>query len=122
MSTGGDLRAIALSLPKAAEKAHFDRAAFRVDAPKGKIFVTLAANAQSANLVLTPDQQEMVCAAEPDIFAPVPNKWGEKGWTMMTLAPANLATLRSALTMAWHNAAPNALWPELDKGHTSNEP
>ena len=119
MSTGKDLRTVALNLPKAAEKPHFDRAAFRVNAPKGKTFATLAADTQTANLVLTPDQQEMLCSAEPDIFSPVPNKWGEKGWTVITLAQADMATLRSALVMAWRNAAPDALWADLESGGTN---
>lgn len=122
MSTGEHLRAVALSLPRAAEKPHFDRTAFRVDAPKGKTFATLAADAQSANLVLTPDQQEMLCRAEPNIFSPVANKWGEKGWTVITLARADAATLRSALVMAWRNGAPETLWLELESEGTANEP
>lgn len=122
MSTGGDLRTLALSLPTVAEKPHFDRTAFRVDTPKGRIFATLAADGQSANLVLTLDQQEILCAAEPAIFAPVPNKWGETGWTVMTLATADTTTLNSALTMAWRNGAPEALWSELAHGGTVDEP
>jgi hypothetical protein len=109
MATGSDLRAFALALPKALEKPHFDRTAFRVDMPKGKIFVTMGADETEANLMLSRDEQDMLCAAEPDIFAPLPNKWGEKGATSMILAKTDDATLRSALTMAWCRAAPEKL-------------
>ncbi len=106
MSSANDLRRFALSLPDAAERPHFDRASFRVDAPKGKIFATMPADGATANLMLSRDEQDMLCAAEPSIFAPVPNKWGEKGATIMTLAKADAATLQSALTMAWRRAHP----------------
>ena len=113
MSTADDLRQIALSLPEALEKPHFDRAAFRVDVPKGRIFVTLAGHGETANLMLSRDEQDMLCAAEPDIFNPVPNKWGEKGATTLALAKADKLTLQSALIMAWRRAAPAALHARL---------
>lgn len=103
----------ALGFPEAKNKPHFDRTAFYVDAPKGKTFVTLARDETSANIVLTREQQDMLCTAESGMFAPVPNKWGEKGWTTMTLAALDAATLQSALTMAWKNAAPEKLHDRL---------
>jgi len=109
MATADDLRTHALALPAALERAHFDRAGFRVDVAKGRMFVTLAADGKSANLMLSREEQDMLCAAEPGIFAPVPNKWGEKGATTITLAKADEATLRSALLMAWRRAAPDKL-------------
>ncbi|MDJ0920900.1 MAG: MmcQ/YjbR family DNA-binding protein [Henriciella sp.] len=109
MVTIDAFKAIALSFPKAQEKAHFDRIGFRVDAPRGKIFATLLADGSSANLMLSRDEQDLLCAAEPAIFTPVPNKWGEKGATTMTLAAADETTVRSALKMAWTRAAPPKL-------------
>ncbi|MBA4227806.1 MAG: hypothetical protein C0456_14355 [Hyphomonas sp.] len=100
------LRAEALKLPHALERPHFDWASFRVDAPKGKIFATLPPHHEFSNVFLTPDEQRMLCAAEPDIFFPVPNKWGEKGATSIRLATCDLVTLRSALVMSWRHAAP----------------
>ena len=55
---------------------------------------------------LTPEQQAMVVDAEPDIFRPVPGGWGKHGNTNVRLAKADLATLKSALAMAWQNVAP----------------
>ena len=54
MSTGGDLRRIALSLPGSTEAPHFDRTAFRA----ARIYVTLAADGLMANFMFTPDEQE----------------------------------------------------------------
>ena len=106
MITPEKLRAEALKLPHALERPHFEWASFRVDAPKGKIFATLPPHHEFSNVFLTPDEQRMLCAAEPDIFFPVPNKWGEKGATSLRLAACDLATLRSALVMSWRHAAP----------------
>jgi len=116
MSTSDDLRTLALSLPAALEKPHFDRSGFRVDVPKGKMFATMPADGTTANLMLSREEQDMLCTAEPAIFAPVPNKWGENGATVITLAKADAVTLRSAVTMAWRRAAPDKLraaHPEL---------
>ena len=114
MITPDTFRQIALSFPHALEKAHFDRAGFRVDAPKGKMFATLAADETEVNIFLTLEEQEMLCTAEPDIFYPVPNKWGEKGATTIRLTVADETTLRSALTMSWRRAAPPKVLKEFD--------
>ncbi|MEL7547845.1 MAG: MmcQ/YjbR family DNA-binding protein [Pseudomonadota bacterium] len=113
MASADELRTVALSLPQAVEKPHFDRTSFRVDAARGKIFATLPGDADTANLKLTPEQQDMLCQAEPDLFAPVPNKWGESGWTVIQLRTIDLVTLKSALIMAWKTAAPEKLWDQL---------
>lgn len=107
------LRTSALALPRAVEKPHFDWASFRVDVPKGKIFCTLPPHHEFSNVFLTPDEQRMICEAEPGIFFPVPNKWGEKGATSIRLQACDAATLRSALVMSWRHAAPARLHSEL---------
>lgn len=107
------LRAAALSLPRAVEKPHFDWASFRVDAPKGKIFCTLPPHHEFSNVFLTVDEQRMLCEAEPGIFFPVPNKWGDKGATSIRLKACDPTTLRSALVMSWRHAAPPKLHGEL---------
>lgn len=109
MISAEKLRAEALKLPHALERPHFDWASFRVDAPKGKIFCTLPPHHEFSNVFLTVDEQQMLCAAEPAIFFPVPNKWGEKGATSIRLKACDLATLRSALAMSWRHAAPAKL-------------
>ncbi len=112
MITADLLRRTALSFPRAVERPHFDWTSFRVDLPKGKIFCTLPPHHEYSNVFLTRDEQQMLCAAEPVIFFPVPNKWGEKGATSIRLAACDLATLRSALTMSWRHAAPAKLHRE----------
>ena len=114
MVSRSDFRALALSLPHAVEKPHFDRASFRVDLPRGKIFTTLPPDDATANLMLSRAQQDILCGAEPEIFVPLPNKWGEKGATALRFEAADAVTVRSALSMAWKHAAQEKYWSLLD--------
>jgi len=113
MITPAMVRSAALALPRALEKPHFDWLSFRVDVAKGKIFCTLPPHGEFSNLFLTPQEQQMLCEAEPAIFFPVPNKWGEKGATSMRLKACDATTLCSALVMSWRHAAPVKLHGEL---------
>jgi hypothetical protein len=99
-------RRIALSLPSAVESSHMAHPDFRVGK---RIFATLGwPDATWGMIKLTPEQQEILVAAEPEIFRPVAGGWGRKGSTNVNLAAADDAALRSALTMAWRNVAPKA--------------
>lgn len=110
--TVDEFRALALSLPHAVEKPHFDRASFRVDAPRGKTIATLLESAATANVFLSVEEQSMLIAAEPQIFSKVPNKWGDKGATTITLGAVDATTALSALKMSWRHAAPPKLLKE----------
>lgn len=100
MATAKDLRRLALALKGTQEAPHFDRAAFKV----ARIYVTLAADGKTANFKFTPDEQQMKCTVAPDAFAPVPNAWGQQGWTTATLANLKADELKAALTTAWSHA------------------
>jgi hypothetical protein len=102
MASADDFTAIARALAGATEAPHFDRLAFKVK----RIFATLAADRQSANLKLAPDEQEFRVMMNPAAFAAVPNAWGRQGWTTITLANVSVDELRVALTAAWHHAVP----------------
>jgi len=70
----------------------------------GKIFATLAYKKDGfGNLMLTPDQQAGMIQDEPGIFLPVPNKWGQRGATMVRLAKVKPDVLEGALRVAWSN-------------------
>jgi len=99
--TEEDARRLALALPDAVEAAHFGKADFRVG---GKIFASLPAPDRMV-VKLTPEQQEVLAGAEPRQFAPVPNAWGRKGWTLVELAACPEADLQHALLLAWRNVA-----------------
>ena len=100
MANGKDLRRIALSLDGTTEAPHFDRAAFKV----ARIYATLAADGRTANLKLSPDEQEFKCMLAPEAFAPVGGAWGKQGWTTATLSALSVAELRDALETAWRHA------------------
>jgi hypothetical protein len=108
-------RNLALSLPQAIEKPHFDRTSFRVDMRGGKIFATMPADLPEANLILLRDEQDMLLNAEPEIFTRVPNKWGDKGWTRLCFRAADPKTAESVLAMAWRHAAPAKLQKQGEK-------
>ena len=97
---------LALAMPEATAASHFDTPDYRVT---GKIFATAGRKDGRAVLKLTIDQQQMLCEAEPAMFAPVDGGWGRKGWTNIILAKADAATAKSALWMAWRNTAPKKL-------------
>jgi len=97
-------RRVALGLPGVVEGAHRGQADFRVGK---RIFATLGYPDDGWGMVkLTPEQQSVLVEAEPEIFRPVPGGWGKSGSTNVRLAKADAVTLRSALTMAWQNIAP----------------
>lgn len=101
---------LALALPEVTQGQHQGGGDLRV---AGKIFSSPADRpGGAAYLKLTPDQQQMLCAAEPKVFQPVPGGWGLKGSTWIFPKHADAATARSALWMAWRNAAPKKLLKE----------
>jgi hypothetical protein len=105
MANAADLRRLALALPGTTEAPHFDRAAFKV----ARIYVTLAGDGMTANLKLTPDEQEFKCTLAPEVFTPIDNAWGKQGWTTIDLAAASEADLSAALDMAWRHAEPKVV-------------
>lgn len=95
-----DLRRIAKSLEGTLEAPHFDRVAFKV----ARIYATLAPDGLTANLMLAPDEQQLKCLVAPEAFNPVPNAWGKRGATTVTLSKLRVGELRNALEMAWRRA------------------
>ena len=104
-----DIRRAALSLPEAAEATHMGHPDFRV---RNKIFASLGLPDAAWGMVkLTPEQQEMLMAAEPAAFKPAASAWGRS--THVRLAAVDRTILKSALTMAWRNVAPKTLVAKL---------
>ncbi|HLZ84141.1 MAG TPA: MmcQ/YjbR family DNA-binding protein [Caulobacteraceae bacterium] len=100
-------RDLALSLPEAAQSSHLGAADFRV---RGKIFAQPPGSPYGRAIIkLTREQQEMMCAAEPAVFAPEPGHWGRLGWTRLAVDAVDEVTARGALWTAWRNVAPKAL-------------
>ena len=102
MVAADEFVALAMTLEGTRETPHFDRRAFRVE----RIYATLGPDGLSANLKLTPDEQEFLCMMNPAAFAPVPNAWGRQGWTGVTLGSSDGVELATALETAWRHALP----------------
>jgi hypothetical protein len=96
---------LALGLPEAEEKSHFDKPDFRV---RNKIFAGFTGEGR-AYVKLTPEQQDMLVAAEPKLVSPISGGWGKKGWTLVDHKKVDSALLKSALAMAYRNVAPKKL-------------
>src|SRR5215813_5054469 len=94
-----EFRRLALALPDVAEGSHMQHPDFRVG---GRIFATLGAPGPEWGMVqLTPEEQEVFVAIDPEGFRPVPGGWGLKGATNVRLAAARKAVVRDALAAAW---------------------
>jgi YjbR len=99
--TPAAFRKLALTLDGASENAHGGHPDFRAGR---KVFATMGYPDKAWAMVkLTPDQQEMLCAAEPAMFQPVKGGWGLRGATNLKLAAADQRTAKSALAMALRN-------------------
>ncbi len=105
--TPEDFQKLALAMPQAEASSHFGQADARV---KGKIFASRLNDAGGvATLNLLPEQQQILCEAEPEAFHPVAGSWGARGWTSVHIRHLDEATARSAIAMAWRKVAPAGL-------------
>ena len=110
--TAAEFRRLALGLPEATESAHMEHPDFRV---RNKIFATLGYPAAGWGLVkLTPQQQEQLVKAHPDVFVPANGAWGRQGGTTVQLRSATRSVVRDAIVSAWRNTAPRRLVQEFD--------
>ena len=104
MADAEDVKRLARALDGTTEAPHFDRLAFRVK----RTYATLAADGNTLNLNLSPDEQEFKCLLAPEAFSPLPNAWGRKGWTLAQLARLSEAELRDVLALAWEHGRAKA--------------
>lgn len=86
------------SVPNAVEVPHFDKPAYKIN---GKIFATFNIENKWVTLKLTPEQQTIYC--EDSSFYPVPNKWGQLGWTHVDLNRVKKSAFVEAIEVACHN-------------------
>src|SRR5688500_18722386 len=108
--TPAEVRALALALPGAEEKSHFDTPDFRVG---GKIFATLPGPDRMV-VRIDPSGQAVLLAAEPATFSPCPGAWGLKGWTIVQLGSVDLDVLHDLLVDSWRRLVPRKVAAAFD--------
>ena len=106
------LKVYALSLPETSEQSHFEKTSFRV---KKKIFVTYETKANQACVKLSVIDQDVFSLAGNDAIYPVPNKWGQKGWTLVELEKVGEELLKEVVLAAYCEVAPKKLAGQLHK-------
>jgi predicted DNA-binding protein (MmcQ/YjbR family) len=116
--TPDEFRALALSLPDAEANAHLGNPDFRV---KGKIFATMGGTTGRPVVKLTAEEQDLLFSVLPQIFAPVPGSWGQKGWTHLTLSAIDEATAKDALERSWRNVVQPPKRPRARKAAAGSE-
>lgn len=92
------LREIALSFPDAVEQPHFEKTSFRA---KKKIFATYSKHEHRACLKLSETDQSIFCSFNKALIYPVPNKWGQQGWTLFELNQLEKEMIEAALETAF---------------------
>ncbi|MEM7706653.1 MAG: MmcQ/YjbR family DNA-binding protein [Pseudomonadota bacterium] len=105
------VRALALVLPSAEEKPHFEQSSFRV---KNKIFATVGRQPGRCVVKLSAADREALLATHPDRFHDV--GWAAQGWLGVSLDGLPDARLAELLTAAWRQVASATLvkaHPEL---------
>lgn len=87
-----------MSFSGVTEEPHFEKISFRV---KKKIFATYDAGTNLACVKLSAIDQASFCAYDKKVMFPVPNKWGQLGWTHIDLGLVKEEMLVDALTTAY---------------------
>jgi hypothetical protein len=90
---------MALSFSGAEQTPHFERKGFRVSGKR--MFATYLSENNTANIFLTPAEQQIFCKMHPIGIYPVPNKWGEKGATIFELGKLPNEIIMEALLSAY---------------------
>jgi hypothetical protein len=110
MSSGEDLREIALSLPEASERETWGSATFRV---RDKIFVIMSDDGRGASVKATRDEQSALIAEDPETFT-YPAYVGQHGWIGVDVQRIGGEHLRELVTEAWRMTAPKRVARAFD--------
>ncbi len=100
--TPDGFRRVALAMDGAVEGAHMGHPDFRAN---GRIFASLHSGDKTGMVKLTPDEQAVFLREHSAMFEPSAGAWGRQGCTDVILAAADVPTLRSAMILAWEQAA-----------------
>ena len=115
--TADDVRAIALSLPRAYEALVRDQVKFRV----GRIvFVALSADETVMGFGFPREERAALIASEPEkFFWPAPSDMRYQ-WVRTWLAAIDRQELHELVVNAWHMTVPKKVWQEYLDGQESS--
>lgn len=94
MITAAAVRKLALSQEGASEQPHFDTTSFRIGT---RIFITLNKSNTKICIKLTPEDQDLFSLHDKAAIYPVPNKWGQQGWTFVELKKVRVGVMKDLL-------------------------
>lgn len=112
MTTGAQLRALALGLPGAEERETWGHPTFRVG---GQIFVGLADDGSTTSVKASRAEQAELVAADPATFSASP-RVGRFGWVTVRLDQVDPDELRELVVEAWRRTAPKGAVAAFDAG------
>jgi hypothetical protein len=98
MVTEKQLQKIATSFDNVSEEPHFEKTSFRI---KKKIFASYDSKTKLVCVKLNVIDQAGFCSFDKAVIYPVPNKWGQQGWTFINLEKVLEETLTDALETAY---------------------
>lgn len=96
--TEDDFRETALALDGVVEGSHMGHPDFRAN---GRVFASLHGNLITGMVKLTPEQQGVFVRDHSTVFAPATGAWGRQGYATVTLRPARVPAVRSAMLLAY---------------------
>jgi len=114
MVTGDEVRAFAVTLPRAYEAIVRDRIKFRV----GQIvFVALSADETLMGFAYPREQRDALVAGEPEKFLlPEPSDLRYR-WVRCRLAAIDADEMRELVLDAWRMVVPKKVWTEYQETH-----
>ncbi len=99
MSDFSTLERLATELPDTTIAPHHDKIAFRIG---DNIYLTYSDKTDLAVVKLSTEQQSILSESIGSV-SPVPNKWGQKGWTQINLCDISDHHLKDIISLAYHN-------------------
>lgn len=95
-------REYCLLFPDSQELPHFEKTSFRYGK---KIFATIDKKNNRACIKLSAGNQDVFSQVPGKVIYPVPNKWGQQGWTFAELDRADKRILKQMVELAYREVS-----------------
>jgi hypothetical protein len=117
MVTAEDVRAIALSLPRAYEALVRDRVKFRVGS---LVFLSISPDETQLGFGYPKEEREALIASEPEkYFLPIPSDM-RYNWVRVRLAAIDHDELEQLVVHSWRMTVPKKVWAEYQAARPSS--